>query len=52
MRGDRLLTWRTRATVEGAHGVQTLHHGRGGATTVTAQALIHILAAVAVSMPT
>lgn len=47
-----LHTWRTRATVKGAHGVQTLHHGRTGATAIIGQAFIHILTTVAVSMPT
>lgn len=52
LRAVFLHTWRTRATVKGAHGVQTLYHGRTGATTIIGQTFIHILTAVAVSMPT
>lgn len=51
-KGPLARTWRTGATVEGAHGVQALHHGSGGAAAIIGQTFIHILAAVAVALPT
>lgn len=45
-------TWRAGATVEGAHGIQTLNHGRSRATAIIVQTFVHILTAVAISMPT
>ena len=46
-----LHTWRAGTTVEGAHGIQALHHGSGGAATIIGRAFIYILTAVAISLP-
>lgn len=45
-------TWRAWTTVEGAHGVQALHHGSAGAATIIGQTFIHILTAIAIALPT
>lgn len=45
-------TWRAGTTVEGAHGVQALHHGSSGAATIICQAFIHIPTAVTIALPT
>lgn len=44
-------TLRAGATVEGAHRVQALHHGSGGAAAVIGRTLVHILTAVTVALP-
>lgn len=44
-------TWRTWSTVEGTHGIQTLHQWSSGAATVIGQTFIHILTAVAIALP-
>lgn len=45
-------TWRAGTTVEGAHGVQALNHGNGGAAAIIGQTFVHILTAVAIALPT
>lgn len=38
--------------MEGAHGVQALHHRSGGAAAIISQTFIYILTAVAIALPT